>query len=375
MKKVNMFVLNSFKNDTRVLKTAMSLDKFGFEVRIIAFFENGLKESENVHNIAVNRVKFFGNGWSKSKFIRLFQYLHFVLKTLKFKDADYIHANDIHTLPTAFLIKKLFKKDTKIIYDAHEYETETVNLRGIFKTLSKKIEKFLIKYAYRVITVSPSIAKDYAKLYAVKPYLVLNTPPFKQSKKHDIFREKFGISKDTDIFLYQGGLSRGRGIELIVEAFKGLNDSTKCVIFMGYGELSSLIKESAKISNNIYYHEAVSPEILLDYTSSADYGICLIEGICLSYTYSLPNKMFEYIMAGVGVVGSNLPEIKRVIETNKVGVVVSESSKDALIKACGEIAKLDKNALSQNLKNASKIYNWENQEQVLAEIYEVKAKA
>jgi len=138
---------------------------------------------------------------------------------------------------------------------------------------------------------------------------------------------------------------------------------------MGYGELENLIKEYSKKYNNIYFHPAVSPDILLDYTSSADFGISTIEDSCLSYIYCLPNKMFEYLMAEIPVIVSNLPEMKGLVEKNKIGVVAQENTPKGLKEAIAEAINLDKEELKSNIQKVKEIYNWEEQEKVLLDVY------
>jgi glycosyltransferase involved in cell wall biosynthesis len=138
---------------------------------------------------------------------------------------------------------------------------------------------------------------------------------------------------------------------------------------MGYGELEKEIKEVAKEYNNIYFHPAVSPDILLEFTSSADFGISTIEDSCLSYRYCLPNKMFEYLMAEIPVIVSNLYELKRLVESNQIGVVAKENTPNGLKDAIQEAIKLNKEKLKTNIKKLKTIYNWENQEKVLLKVY------
>jgi len=221
-----------------------------------------------------------------------------------------------------------------------------------------------------VITVSDAIAEEYVRLYGIpKPHLVLNAPPFKEVVKKDIFRETFGIKKEQTIFLYQGNLSRGRGVEVVLETFKALCDTKSVVVFMGYGELEASIKEYQKRYGNIYFHKAVTPDILLDYTSSADFGISMIEDVCLSYRYCLPNKMFEYIMAGVPVIVSNLPEMKKLVEQYDVGVVAKENNPKELAEAIILASSLDKDYVQKQLNSVKSIYNWEEQEKILISLY------
>jgi glycosyltransferase involved in cell wall biosynthesis len=273
-------------------------------------------------------------------------------------------------LPIGVIVKRFFNKDAKIVYDAHEYEiNDKPNQSRLSIKLHYLLEKALIRYADRVITVSNSIADEYVSLYGVqKPALVLNTPPYQEIEKKDIFRETVNISKEKTIFLYQGGLSRGRGIEILLDTFTQV-DQQSVIVFMGYGPLSSLVKEYAGKYANIFYHEAVSPGVLLDYTSSADFGISMIEDCCLSYRYCLPNKMFEYLMAEIPVIVANLYEMKNIVNAYKIGVVAENNSVEGLKDAIENAQMLDQQEVHENIKKIKKIYNWEAQEKVLLDVY------
>jgi len=373
MKKVLSIVLNNFKNDSRVLKENISLKKAGYDVQVVALYDEGQKEFESIQNIPVHRIKLKSRNWLKNKLVQLLKYFEFVYKVIKnYKNSDIIHCNDLNTLPIGVIIKKFFNKNAKIVYDAHKYETETVHLKGIEKKIVKIIEKYLIKYADKIITVSDSIANEYVKLYNIeKPALVLNTPLFKNIEKKDLFREKLGIKKDKTIFLYQGGLSKGRGIEVLLDAFKDINDNKSVIVFMGYGPLEKVIQEASKKYPNIYFHPAVSPEVLLDYTSSADFGILFYENSCLNHYYCAPNKMFEYLMAEIPVIVSNLYEMRKLVNKYKIGVVAKENSPKGLKEAIKEAMSLDRNELLENIKKVKKIYNWEEQEKILLEVYKM----
>jgi len=372
LKKVTSIVLNNFKNDSRVLKENISLQKAGYAVQVVALHEEPLKEQEEVQNIPVHRIKLKSRNWSKNKFIQLLKYFEFIYRAVKgYKNSDIVHCNDLNALPVGVIIKKFFNKNVKVVYDAHEYETEINGLKGIQKFLIKRLEKFLIKYADTVICVSDAIADEYVKLYGIKkPALVLNTPPYKNIEKKDIFRETLNISKEKTIFLYQGGLSSGRGIEILLDTFREMNDDKSVIVFMGYGVLEKLVQSASKEYDNIYFHKAVTPDVLLDYTSSADFGISTIEDTCLSYRYCLPNKMFEYLMVEIPVVVSNLYEMKRLVESNNIGVVASKNSPKGLGKAIQKASLLDDLVLRENIQKVKEIYNWEAQEKVLIKIYE-----
>ncbi len=369
MKSVILLVLNNFLNDSRVLKEGISLKNRGYRVRVIALHEDNLNEFEVVDSIEVHRVKLLSRNWSKSKIIQILKYFEFLYRVVKeYRGSDIIHCNDLNALPIGVVIK-LLDRDTKIVYDAHEYETQTNGLNGVKQKLVSLLEKSLIGYVDRVITVGDIIASEYVRLYGIdKPALVLNTPPYRDIDKKERFRERFGISKSQTIFLYQGGLSRGRGVEILLEVFKGLDESS-VVVFMGYGLLEEMIVKASIEHNNIFFHPAVPPNIVLEYTSSANFGLSIIEDICLSYRYSLPNKMFEYMMVKIPLIVSNLPQMREVVEDYGVGVVVKSNSVEGIRESIREALELDRDELEENLNRAREVFNWQNQERVLVELY------
>jgi glycosyltransferase involved in cell wall biosynthesis len=139
---------------------------------------------------------------------------------------------------------------------------------------------------------------------------------------------------------------------------------------MGYGPLEELIRERSRKYSTIFFHPAVNPNVLLNYTSSADYGVSFIEDCCLSYRYCLPNKMFEYLMAGLPVLTSNLWEMKRLVETEGVGIVAQENTVEGFRQAVTASLKQDYAMTQENVFATRKKYCWEEQEKVLKEIYD-----
>jgi glycosyltransferase involved in cell wall biosynthesis len=365
--------LTNLKNESRVLKETNSLIQHNIfkKIYIVGLWEEGLQHTQKIDtNRIINRINLKSRNLPKNIFFQSFKYIEFLFVLFfKYKNFQVVNIHSLGLLPIGVLFKLLHK--TKLIYDAHEYETEIQGIKGSRKKLAKFLEKKLIRYCDRIIVVSESIADEYKKLYPdlERPFIVLNTPPYKDIKKKDIFRETFNIPKDKTIFLYQGGLSSGRGIEILLDTFKLIDDNKSVIVFMGYGELEEQIIKVSNEENNIYFHKAVTPDILLDYTSSADFGISTIEDSCLSYRYCLPNKMFEYLMADLPVIVSNLYEMKRLVENNNIGVVAKENTPQGLKQAIGEAIKLDKDELNKNIQKVKQVYNWEEQEKVLLKAY------
>ena len=379
MRKVISIVLNNFANDSRVLKENISLQKAGYDVMVIALHDgSSLPEFDTIQGISVHRIKLKSKRWSKSILIQILKYIEFLYRVIKQyrNDCDIVHCNDLNTLPIGVIVKKFYKKNAIIVYDAHELETEINGLTISQKKTLKILEKKLIKYANGIITVSDSIANEYVRLYSIdKPTLILNTPSFININKMDIFRNIFNISKEQVIFLYQGGLSEGRGIEILLDAFKIINDSRHplygkaVMIFMGMGPLSDLVQKNTKEHHNIYYLPAVSPEVLLNYSSSADFGVLFYENICLNHNYCSPNKIFEYIMAELPVLVSDLYEMKRFVNETKIGCISKDNTPEGLISAIHDILGMNKQELISNIRKIKTVYNWEEQEKTLLKLY------
>lgn len=369
---VAQVVLNNFKNDNRVLKESQSLIDSGYQVEVFALHEVPLKEREDIAGVSVFRIKLFSRQWPKLKPVQILKYLEYLIRaTILVRKFDIVHCNDLNALPIGIFCKCLSMGRIRVVYDAHEYEINDIPNQGVWSIRIRYIlERLLIKYADRVITVSDSIAEEYARLYSIrKPSVVLNCPIYTDVIKHNLFREELGIHFDQKIFLYQGRLSRGRGIELLIEVFSRLENTDKVVVFMGYGPMTDEIVEQSKLHKTIYFRKAVNHDVLLDYTSSADYGILFYENNCLNHLYCAPNKMFEYIMAGLPLITSNLLEVKRLVESNNIGIVARENSVEGFNDILFKLEEFDYSTAFKILRELRKLYCWETQSQTLLRIY------
>ena len=254
-KKLISIVLNNFQNDSRVLRENLSLKNAGYSTQVVALHEDGLKEYEKIQGVAVHRVKLISRGWSKNSVIQLLKYVEFVVRVIKtYRRSDFFHCNDLNTLPIGIIIKFLFNRSTKVVYDSHEYTiNDKPNQSKRSQYFLKFFESLLIKYADSVITVSDSIANEYERMYDIKkPDILLNCPPYQELEKKNLFREILHIRDDQTIFLYQGGLVEGRGIEIMLEAFSDLSSDKIVLVFMGYGHLETLVQSKAKVSPTIF---------------------------------------------------------------------------------------------------------------------------
>lgn len=370
--KVVSLVLNNFMNDSRVLKQATTISEMGYRVSVIALHEVGLQEYEFSPGFNVHRVKLKTKSWRKTKLLQVVKYIEFMVRVIYgYRNANIVHCHDLTALPIGCLIKWMSLGKIKLIYDSHEYAINDLPYESKLRQKFKQIlEGIFIKSADAVITVSDGIADLYQKIHRLKrrPSVVLNCPVAKKPHDSNVLKERLNLSSDTYLFLYQGALSRGRGIQNIIDGFKASQVPRIAVVFMGYGELTEIIKK--QVDSRVFYIPAVSPEELLDYTVSANCGIALIEDSCLSYRHCLPNKLFEYFMAGLPVIVSNLPEMKNVVTKYKVGHVCQSNNINDIEKAINTALNMDLDLLGSNLEKVTQRFNWDNQANIIKTVYD-----
>jgi glycosyltransferase involved in cell wall biosynthesis len=283
-------------------------------------------------------------------------------------DIACINAHSLSVLPLAARLAD--QTGAKLIYDAHELETETHGVTGLRRVLSKRTERRLIGRADGMMVVSEGIADWYAKTYDMpRPEVVLNCPEHAAPPRGDLFREKLGIARDQRIYLYQGALGPGRGIEAICDAFESLPLPRPALVFMGDGALGEFIRARAAGNRDIRLTPAVSPKEVLHYTASADVGLCLNEHSCLSHYYCMPNKIFEYIRAGIPAICSDLPELKRVVDGERIGVIARDNTPAGIAAAVREMQSIDLEIFGPRLAEAAAKYSWNRQAEKLLKVY------
>jgi glycosyltransferase involved in cell wall biosynthesis len=368
--------LTEFRNESRVLKEVSSLlqrDVFS-SVTIFALHSEGLAELEELSvNFKLFRIRINSRGLPSLIPFQLLKYVEFavrvILQVLR-QTPKVINVHSLALLPIGVLLKFLFR--AKLVYDAHELETEVEGLNGLRQRLSRLVELICIPAVDLVITVGPMICDWYRKRYQINNVVaVLNCPPLKQVARRGRLREELGIGPQKIICLYQGALCSGRGIELLLDTFENSGDDSVVFVCMGYGELEDTIKSIAARCSRIYYFPAVPPSVVLDYTVDADIGFALIENTCLSYYLCLPNKLFEYAMAGVPLVCSPVPEMASLVQNYKIGALIEDASPAGVMRAVQAVNSLDRVQLKLSFNNFNSSFRWEEQEKVMIEAYQI----
>ena len=203
----------------------------------------------------------------------------------------------------------------------------------------------------------------------------MNAPPFNNVTRSNLLREKLRSNLASRIVLYSGGITFNRGLEELITSLNYLKNIV--LVIMGYGapryvsELKKFIR-SQKLSDRVFFFGPVPHGEVTKYAASADLGAAPIKNSCLSYYYCSPNKVFEYVGAGLPVVGSNFPELKKVIEGYGLGKTFDPDDPVDIARAISYVLS-DQNKykiMAKNAYEAIKIFNWENEEKKLLKIYQ-----
>lgn len=254
--------------------------------------------------------------------IHIFSVLEIMLKMFfeaKKLKPHIIHCHDTPVLPVGVLLKII--SGVKVIYDAHELESNRNGISELSGKMTLLAEKLMWCKVDALIVVSRSIEKWYHKNIGEKySAVILNSPIIENNSEYDshYFRNKFHIPINTKIFLYIGILGPGRGIDLMINAFVK-SDVNSHLVFLGFGKMQDELRELTKRCLNIHVHDAVPHDKVVSVAKSADVGMCLIQNVSLSDYYCLPNKLFEYCFAGIRVLASDFPEISRTVEKFNLG--------------------------------------------------------
>jgi glycosyltransferase involved in cell wall biosynthesis len=380
--KVCMHVLGTARNDVRVMRSATALLEAGFIVSIVDIAEkHSWHSEEEIHGIHLKHISmpssFMTTRFRKWALLKSGRIL--ILGTLKLLQtpADIYHAHDVSGLFPCYMAARLRRKP--LVFDSHELPLCDMSIRSpwLLALLAFFLER-IIPRCTEVITVSPPIAQEISRRYCVpKVSLIRNVPNYRDVPKSDRLRQYLKLSSDIRIALYQGGLQHNRSLDNLVRAAPFL-DPKIVIVLMGPGDESVFSRLEALVvsegaSERIKILPAVPYEELLDWTASADIGLIVYsQDYSLNIRWCLPNKLFEYFMAGIPVLSSQLDAVAEVIKTYKVGSIVSSltpqdigSSINALLADSTALATMRCNALQV----ARDEFSWEKESQQLIQLY------
>jgi glycosyltransferase involved in cell wall biosynthesis len=370
MKIISLLVTN-FKNDNRVYRMAKSLSENGFPTTVVAWKKGDVLSQENFNGVEVERLILKSDRWKRTNiFIGAIQYFEFAFRAVKkYRNVEAWHCNDYEAFAIGILAK-ISRPKLKLIYDCHELESHRNGKNVFMRFVIRSIEKLFISWTELVITVSPSIQKIYSKTYKLKNVsLIRNFPDEMHITKSNTLREKLGLDKNQIIFIYQGMLDKGRGVEMLLDAFDAREDSNAVIVFMGFGAFKGMVESFAARKNNIFFVPAVSYEEIPLYTGSADVGLNSTQPVCLNNLYCLPNKLFEYIHSEIPVLSVPLVDCAALIKEYGVGRIIQSWDVDSINESIDSMIKEDLSFYRENLRAAKKVLNWECEEKILIDAY------
>ena len=373
---VNVHVYPStFEFESRMDRAGRALVGAGLfsEVVFVGVWRLGLEEWElGESGVEICRLRGRLNSDRQNLLYRLLRFLEWsglILGRFRGEKLSCINCHSLSAFPACVVLR--FLTGARLIYDAHELETETESMRGGRKWLAKLVEWVCIHEADAHVFVSDSIANWYRDRFGLRRvYVVRNVPLQSKRNEGDVgkdLRRIFGIGGNALVCLHQGRLEAGRGVERMLDAFTGLPERCHLVL-LGFGELVGWIREKAAQCSNIHYHEPVSPDELPSLTQGADLGLHLIGDTCLNHLFCLPNKLFEYTHAGVPVVFSDLPEVDRVVTGYGCGWTVKDSTENLREKIL-EIDGEDLKRAKEGCQKVAEECNWEREREVMLGIY------
>ena len=367
--------------NTRVLLEAASLMKNNYEVNVLGFSNLDKSFEKKIDGIKCYSFYLCDVRSGLKKIYRYFTALKMFLGIgcliLK-KKYDIYHAHNFHTLPLSVISARLRKK--KVIYDTHEswtiHREKKFDLEHIISFI---FEKTFLPYIDGFITVNELVNKYYQEKFGIKNGIVLyNTPRIVRLKKNKYFHRELKLDSKKVIVLFQGGFwGKNRGIFELINASKHIRDEA-IIVLLGFGtpDLISKIKSKiidSKLEKKVFIFPPKSPERLLDYTMSADIGMNLINREGRAQDFQSPWKLFEYCMAGLAVISTDLAFHRKVHKKYKIGPLIKTNNNPKDIaktvnKLIEEPLKLAK--YKENARKAAEVeFNWENQEKKLLSLY------
>lgn len=381
--KVCMHVLGTARNDVRVMREATTLRDAGYAVSIVDIEgESNHTVEEVIQGINVKHVfvsrSFLATRFSRWSLIKavgiLVSSTHYLLRS----SADIYHAHDVSGLLPCYIAARLRRKP--LVFDAHELPLEAMSIRSrwLLELLAYLLMR-IIPYCMRVITVSPPIAREISRHYRSPMISIIrNVPTYQAVARSTRLRQYLDLEPEMCIALFQGYLNADRGLDILIRSATFL-DPNIVIVIMGkavgetLAQLESLIKDQG-VADRVRIIPAVPFAELLEWTASADLGLIIYRtDFSKNIQMCLPNKFFEYLMAGLPVLASQLNAIEDVIRTYNVGRIVTSLAPANIGEAINAML-VDKVAINEMRRNAldaaQREFHWEKECLELTHLYE-----
>ncbi len=290
---------------------------------------------------------------------------------------DVIHANDPDTLLAAVMLKRMY--NCRVIYDAHEYGPEAYLMEPRPKWIFFLYEKLMLKWVDATVTVTPQIADKFHARYKNKTfYVVPNASPLPARIPKYMDTAMEDAAKGRVRFLYHGGFAVNRGIEEIIDEWK-LVDTDAAVLFIRGPEnnykqvLLDHAKKTGLLGESVFFLDSIAEDKLIASAKNVDVGIIPYLSSVENHAGACPNKLSQYMHAGVAVLSNDLPFVASVVKAAKCGKLYADTKPgdfarqvNAMAVSPGEIKTFSKNGK----KYGREIYNYETYYQTLSSLYQ-----
>lgn len=359
MKKICFTVTNDLNYDQRMQRICTTLAANGYIVTLVG---RRLSTSPPLteRNYRQKRIRcWFNKGkWFYAEYnIRLFLFL-------LFHKMDAVCAVDLDTILPCLAVSR-WKKIPRI-YDAHELFTELKEVisRPAIHNRWLKIEKRSVPRFTWCYTVSDGIADEFRKRYNKDFITIRNMPLLQETTDTALGKEQF--------ILYQGAVNEGRGFEYLVPAMHKINCK---LVVCGDGNfmprLRRLIAEH-RLEDKIELKGMLPPEELVRISRQAVAGVAIAEKEGLNQWLALPNKFFDYIHAALPQVTMDYPEYRKINAQFEVAVLISEPGTELIASAVNRLLEDEvlRRRLKENCIHARQVYNWQQEEKKLLDLYQ-----
>lgn len=348
-------------------KQCKSLKKAGYEVTLLAPKPDKMIKDDGINLIPIEKPKN-----ELKRFLHAFK----VFKLAKETKADLYHFHDPELIPVGVLLRIFTRKP--VIFDVHEHYPNAIMSKKYLKPWLKKpirlayeiIEKLSLPILSGVIYTTEEIGKRYKSYTSCK---IENYP------LTDMFPPLQKVKGDHHTLLYLGGITRIRGIEELIAGFAkvAIERPEAKLLFVGGFESDSFereIKQKVKkhhLEEKVQFKGKVPYEQIEGYLSTASIGIIPYLPVP-NHLVCLPNKLFEYMAAGVAVISSDFPHYRKVVETSSSGLLIDPESPQSIAKAM--ISLLDDATLTDEMGKNGRVafetkYNWNSEEEKLVAFY------
>lgn len=288
---------------------------------------------------------------------------------LLFSKAAVYAAVDLDTLLPCTLVAKL--KGKKLVFDAHEYFTEVPELteRHMIKAIWQSLANVCIPRVDKAYTVGNELANIFSKQYGILFETILNAPEYIEPEKG---REReWEGEAEIPLVIYQGALNEGRGLPQLIKAMQQVDAK---LVLAGEGDWSKYLRQltaELKLESKVSFTGFIIPMDLPAFTKKATIACNLLEPKGLSYQYSLANKFFDYIHAGIPQLCADFIEYRQINLKYNIALLCN-CEEDEIAQNLNKLLS-DKHLykqMEQNCAMAAQVYNLQHEEKKLLNIYQ-----